>query len=167
MVLQTCNDTEGTWCCREPGASDCCSNSFSANIGVLLRETQSIIAVTATTVIPSSVVQTVTMTTTQAVTVTTTQTSDATGAACPNDSTTIVGASVGASLGVALLASLIMLFWREKTRPTGEQQYAAGFGQEHVPVESNSVHKGLMPPVVSQDSMPHELHDGSRPVEAP
>jgi hypothetical protein len=159
MVLQTCNDTQGTWCCREPGASDCCGNSFSANIGVLLRETQSITTVTASTATPSGIVQTVT--------VTTTQTSDATWVACPKDSTTVVGASVGASLGVALLASLMVLFWREKTRPAREQQHEAGFGQEHVPVESNSMHKGLMPPVDSQYSMAHELHDGSRPVEAP
>jgi hypothetical protein len=163
MVLQTCSDTSsstgGTWCCREPGASDCCSNSFLANVGVLLRETQSITTVNTATATPSGIVQTVT--------VTTTQTSDATGAACPNDSTTVIGASVGASLGVILLASLMVLFWREKTRPPGERRYEAVFGQEHVLIESNSVPKGLMPPVVSQYSMVHELHNGSRPAEAP
>lgn len=98
---------------------------------------------------------------------TTTQTSNATGAACPKDSTTVIGASVGASLGVALLASLMVLFWREKTRPTGERRYEAGFGQEHVPIESNLVQKGLMPPVVSQYPMVYELHHGSSPAEAP
>jgi hypothetical protein len=93
--------------------------------------------------------------------VTTTQTSDATGAACPKDSTTVTG-SVGASLGIALLASLMVLFWREKTRPT-----KAGFGQEHLPIESNLGREGLTPPVVSQYPIVHELHNGSRPAEAP
>jgi hypothetical protein len=36
---------------------------------------------------------------------------------CPKDSTAVVGAGLGASLGVAFLASLGMLFWRERTRP--------------------------------------------------
>lgn len=36
---------------------------------------------------------------------------------CPKDSTAVVGAGVGASLGVAFLAALGLLFWRERTRP--------------------------------------------------
>lgn len=36
---------------------------------------------------------------------------------CPSESVKAVGAGVGVSLGAAFLASLGVLFWRERTRP--------------------------------------------------
>lgn len=49
---------------------------------------------------------------------------------CPKNNTPAVGAGVGASLGVALLVSLGLLGWREKTRPKTGSEVAMDVGDK-------------------------------------
>lgn len=109
-VVQSCSDTgTGTWCCRAEGEASCCSNAFETDVGVLLLPTVTISVsgtVTAASIGSNS------------------PSATCSSSVCPQpgkDKSGVVGGAVGAVLGVALLASLGMLAWRERTRP----KYAA------------------------------------------
>jgi len=65
------------------------------------------------------------VTTTATITASPTGSNGAQPSTCPKDSTVAVGAGVGASLGVAFLASLGILFWRERTRPKASNDAAS------------------------------------------
>lgn len=113
--VHQCNDLPepGTWCCRLPGADDCCTNAtqvFTTDIGALMIATaKAVVSVSSSTSTVTSAA-------------TTTGGVSGQGASCSKEkSDTAPFAAVGAALGVALLASLGVLFWRERTRPRAEK----------------------------------------------
>lgn len=136
--LIQCNDSPepGTWCCQVPYSnSDCCANTtaiITTNVGVLMMATVTISASSKATSAPSAKTVTITKGSGTAAAATSTSSSLSASETCPKNNTVAVGAGVGASLGIALLASLALLGWREKTRPN---PYAPVVGTGVPPVE--------------------------------
>jgi hypothetical protein len=124
VVLQCSDDpAPGSWCCTEPGenawlenifhwlifwnsgGSNCCSDSsqvFTTNVGALIIPTSTMSATVATTTGTSA---------------------PSTALDCPKDKSATIGGSIGGALGAALLATLGLLFWRERTRPKLSEQW--------------------------------------------
>ena len=79
---------------------------------------------------------------------------------CPKNDTVAVGAGVGASLGVALLISLALLGWREKTRPKVQTTaMAMGNGADS---EMDGI--GVKAPVQLEARQLYELHNSNPTV---
>jgi hypothetical protein len=81
------------WCCGDIRGPNCCNDAFQAKIGTLVLPS-------ATSTVPISA---------SATGICTSSVSNPLN--CPKDKSTVVGAAVGATLGVALLAALSALWF--------------------------------------------------------
>lgn len=154
-----CNDSPepGTWCCRVPYSGvDCCANAtniITTNVGVVMMATATISTTSAASA------KTVTVTTGAsgaAVAASSTSSSLSSNETCPKNNTVAVGAGVGASLGIALLASLAVLGWRENTRPKVQ---APGTAMGMRPVELD----GGRQAIPGRTELPGHPDDRSKP----
>lgn len=122
-VMQQCSEQTkpGTWCCKRPNDSaDCCSNSsavFNANIGRMLLPTTTTTVTVSASASGSAISSASSLAPTAAGCATSSSTSLPVTCAhnTPKQRTMIAG--IGISLGLTLLFSWIVLFWRETTRP--------------------------------------------------
>lgn len=126
VEVQGCNASHGDWCCRKLGdPNSCCNSTFQAAIGTVMLPTA------------SSAIQTPTVT------------PSANHFDCPSDKSTIVGASVGAPLGLALLIAVAALLYRGKRKAKDSAANPMSYSQ-YGPVGPDSRSSKQLDPVDAQ-----------------
>ena len=104
--LNSCPD--GTWCCNNITVESCCQNDQGTFV---IQDYLSMVSIEPT--LPTTEVSTATITTTAFVTA---PVETSTPVHCPQDKSTVIGASVGAALGGTLVATLLVLLFVLKRR---------------------------------------------------
>lgn len=136
----------GVWCCRKPdSATNCCSDSsalVTTDIGKIVIPTVKISG-TSTDTSPAATGTEVSLTPTA-------EYLSKDDSACSNHHAVVVGAGVGASLGVVLVASVAILIWRERTRPSPQPWKTINCHDRAV--EQTNVEDNMAAPPAEMDS---------------